>query len=85
MCQSGFGKHAGLFHCPRRAYAFFPCFFGAFSYLQLCIEHQQRVVVVGYGRDELGFYGLFVILALFEQGFGLPFGIGNTSEQVYFP
>ena len=51
----------------------------------MLVQHQQRIVSIGYSCNQLGTHSLAVVLALGIQCLGLLLGIAHTAENIQFP
>ena len=83
--EGGFGHHSGSFHGAGGGDALFPGGFGGGGDLDLGVEHQQRIVVVGDGGNQLRLYRLFIITALRHDSLCTPLGVRQPAEDVDLP
>ena len=80
-----FVGHTRLFHGPHRIDGFEPFFSGFRRDLVLSVEHQQRVVEIGDGGDDLRADSLLVLLALCEKSFRPALAVGEFAENIDLP
>ena len=83
--EGGFGHHSGSFHGAGGGDALFPGGFGGGGDLDLGVEHQQRIVVVGDGGNQLRLYRLFIVTALRHDSLCTPLGVRQPAEDVDLP
>ena len=80
-----FIRHSGVHQGAGGCHGFFPCLFRLPGDGELLVQHQQRIVSIGYSCNQLGTHSLAVVLALGIQCLGLLLGIAHTAENIQFP
>ena len=80
-----FIRHSGIHQGTSRRHGFFPRFFRLPGNGKLFVEHQQRIIGIGYPGYQLGTDSLTIILTLSIKSLRLFLGIAHTAEDVQLP